>query len=344
MSDVTDEPDPRESSPTRLIAGVDEAGLGPLLGPLCMAWAVFRTPVDAGDDLWKPLQSVVSSDPKLDRERLIVADSKRVHTRNDRGRKRLENTVLAFLAQLDENRRVKAHARDVLFGGTLAPEPELIREHPWYESLPALPTTSEAGAIELRAERLHRALNQAGIELVDYGVRVVPAGELNRSFGETGNKGATVWKLLHRIMRHLWETQASGGLRAVIDRQGGRWRYGPPLGRSFPDASVKLVTESPKYSEYDLVGRASGSCGDHRLRLAFAEKAEDHSFPVALASCLAKYARELAMTSFNRYFEGLQPGLQPTAGYFKDGRRWVQDAQQTLADSGLPRKTVERSR
>jgi len=333
-----------DRSPTRLVAGVDEAGLGPLLGPLCMAWAVFRTPVDAGDDLWKPLQSVVSADPKQDRERLIVADSKRVHTRNDRGRKRLESTVLAFLAQLDESRRVNRHAREVLFGGSLAPGAEMIEAHPWYEHLPELPTMSEVGAMELRAERLHRAMQTAGIELVDYGVRVVPAGELNRSFDETGNKGATVWKLLHRIMRHLWDSQADGGLRAVIDRQGGRWRYGPHLGRSFPDASVQLVTEAPKYSEYDVVGRAGDGVGDRRLRLAFAEKAEDHSFAVALASCLAKYARELAMASFNRYFEALQPGLHPTAGYFKDGRRWVAEAQKALADSGLQRKTVERIR
>ena len=339
------EPKPAsESSPTRLVAGVDEAGLGPLLGPLCMAWAVFRTPVDAGDDLWRPLQSVVSDDPKQDRERLIVADSKRVHTRNDRGRKRLENTVLAFLAQLEDSRRVKAHARDVLFGGSLHPRQDLIDAHPWYTHLGALPGTGEAGAIELRAERLHRAMEAAGIQLVSYGVRVVPAGELNRSYDETGNKGATVWKLLHRIMRHLWESQADGGLRAVIDRQGGRWRYGPHLGRSFPDASVQLVTESPKYSEYDLVGRAAEGAGDRRMRLAFAEKAEDASFPVALASCLAKYARELAMGAFNSYFEALQPGLTPTAGYFKDGRRWIEDAQQALARSGLQRKTVERNR
>jgi hypothetical protein len=326
------------------VAGVDEAGLGPLLGPLCMGWAVLRTPTDAGDDLWQPLQDVVSSDPKRDRDRLVVADSKRVHTRNDRGRKRLENAVLAFLAQLDAERRVPASAREVLFGGALAPRAETVRDHPWYERLPSLPTTGEAGALELRAERLHRALQRAEIELVDLGVRVVPAGELNRSFRTTGNKSATVWKLLHRVLRHLWDEHAGGGLRAVVDRQGGRWKYGPLLGRAFQDASVRLVTQSPGYSEFQLVGRESSEAGGRRLRLAFAEKAEDRSFAVALASCLAKYARELAMTAFNDYFETLQPGLRPTAGYVQDGRRWVAEAQRALADSGLAREVVERAR
>ena len=336
--------DAHHQSSTRLIAGVDEAGLGPLLGPLCMAWAVFRTPTDAGDDLWKPLQEVVSGDPKQDGDKLIVADSKRVYTRNDRGRKRLEHTVLSFLAQLEEDRRVPLSARNVLFGGPLAPSPETLAAHPWYDQLPALPLGSEAGTIELRAERLHRAMQQAGIELVDYGVRVVPSGELNQAFIITGNKGATVWQLLHRILRHMWEHHAASGLRAVIDRQGGRWKYGPHLGRSFPDASVKLVTESPAYSEYDIRGRASAEVGERSLRLAFAEKAEDHSFAVALASCLAKYTRELAMGAFNGYFEGLQPDLKPTAGYVQDGRRWVQEAQNALAASGLKRAVVERTR
>ena len=102
---MSDELRPHRPSeePERLVAGVDEAGLGPLLGPFCMGWAVLSKPVDAGDDLWSLLQEVVTDDPKRDRERLVVADSKRVFTRNERGFRRLETTVLAFLSQLAEN-------------------------------------------------------------------------------------------------------------------------------------------------------------------------------------------------------------------------------------------------
>ena len=35
-------------------AGIDEAGLGPMLGPLCLGYSVFRAP-KAGADLWKAL-------------------------------------------------------------------------------------------------------------------------------------------------------------------------------------------------------------------------------------------------------------------------------------------------
>ncbi len=80
------------------------------------------------------------------------------------------------------------------------------------------------------------------------------------------------------------------------------------------------------------------------MRLAFAERAEDESFAVALASCAAKYARELAMRAFNAYFEELQPGLPPTAGYRQDGHRWLQDAREALAVACVPSELLQRTR
>ena len=74
--------------------------------------------------------------------------------------------------------------------------------------------------------------------------------------------------------------------------------------------------------------------------ITFAEKAETRAFTVALASCLAKYARELAMGAFNRYFGALQPDLKPTAGYTSDGRRWLRDATPMLRRAGIAREVL----
>lgn len=321
----------------RLVAGVDEAGLGPLLGPLCIGWAAFSLPVDGGDDLWRVLQEVVTPEPKGERRRLVVADSKRVFARNERGLRRLEDTALAFLAQLAADRRPPADGRELVLGSPLAPEPAELERHPWYARLEPLPLASEGGRLELRSERLARALERADVRLAGLGVRVVPAGELNASFRATGNKAATVWELLHGVLRHLWERHAAEGLRVVVDRQGGRWHYGPLLGRGFPDAAVRLVTEAEDFSEFRVDG------APRSMRIAFAERAEDQSFSVALASCVAKYAREVVMRAFNAYFRDLDPALAPTAGYRTDGNRWIRDAapavqRASLADGVLVRE------
>ncbi|MCA8981886.1 MAG: hypothetical protein KDC14_17785, partial [Planctomycetes bacterium] len=75
----------------RIVAGIDEAGLGPLLGPLTFGLTVFELE-ESNEDLWSALDSAVTNEPRRDRERLVVADSKKVYTRNPRGRARLEST------------------------------------------------------------------------------------------------------------------------------------------------------------------------------------------------------------------------------------------------------------
>ena len=67
-------------------AGLDEAGYGPMLGPLTVGFSAFRR---EGELDWRALAGAVSDAPGEDRDRLVVADSKRVFTRNPRGARRL---------------------------------------------------------------------------------------------------------------------------------------------------------------------------------------------------------------------------------------------------------------
>ncbi|MEM7310924.1 MAG: hypothetical protein AAF682_29915 [Planctomycetota bacterium] len=304
-----------------VVCGIDEAGLGPLLGPLTIGYAALRLP-DPHANAWRLLGNLVGKRPSKVRK-LIVADSKRVFSRNEQGRRRLEATALTFLALLDPAGKPPGDPRRLLFG-PLAPAQAMVARHPWYGRLPErLPVEHEAGSLELLAELLRRRMDSKGLALLDAGVRLVPAGELNASYDETHNKSLSVWEKTLEALLHLWEEQGEARPQVVVDRQGGRMRYGPLLARGLPDADVRLVREDEGHSEYEVVAR------DRRraMRLVIVEKAEDRAFPVALASCLAKYARELVMGAFNAYFEELQPGLRPTAGYTTDGRRWLEEAE-----------------
>jgi hypothetical protein len=273
----------------------------------------------------------------------VVADSKRVFARTAAGNGRLESSALTFLGLSATRPAPETGAQMLALGpqGCCAAREELDR-HPWYAELaPRLPVHVDRGRLELQRERLRRAMRAERVELVDAGVRVVPAGELNRSYERTGNKSATVWERLAPLLRHLWDAHAAEGLELFVDRQGGRWRYRALLARLFPEAELAVERESEEHSEYRL--RAEDG-SDRRLRLTFAERAESRAFGVALASCLAKYTRELCMAAFNAYFARLQPELRPTAGYAQDGRRWLAEAAPALERSGLPRAVLVRER
>ncbi len=67
-----------------------------------------------------------------------------------------------------------------------------------------------------------------------------------------------------------------------------------------------------------------------RLGIAFLTEGESAHLPVALASMIAKYVRELAMLRFNAYWgeraASARIELKPTAGYASDAKRWLQEA------------------
>ena len=61
------------------------------------------------------------------------------------------------------------------------------------------------------------------------------------------------------------------------------------------------------------------------MRILFREKAEAQCMPVALASMLSKYLRESLMRRFNSFWKAHLPELVPTAGYYNDGLRFLED-------------------
>ncbi len=325
-----------------VLAGIDEAGLGPMLGPLVIGYAALRVPSPELDP-WAALADVVARDIKLDAERVIVDDSKRVHARNKRGERRLETTALSFLSLLQPNGKPPADARFLVEEGP-SPDPGWVAQHPWYEHLPKrLPLFRDAGAIELIAARLARVMQAAGIELLDCGVRIVPAGELNASFHATQNKSETLWLASAEVLGHVWARSGAEPAWVVADQHGARLSYGGPLARSFPEARVKSERERPDWHEF-LLEQRTGDAERGPLRVAFAPKADQRSFPTALASCLAKYARELSMGAFNEFWSQRAPELRPTAGYTTDARRWLKDAGSLLAESGIARELLIRQR
>ena len=316
-------------------AGLDEAGYGPMLGPLTVGFSAFRRtgPVD-----WSSLSGAVSDAPGKDGQRLVVADSKRVFTRNPRGAKRLETTALTFLRAAGSD----GATPDDLFASApraLRPIADVQSTHPWYGALPAaLPVHADAETLAARAALLTGTLVETRTEVAAAGVVVVPAGSLNASFAATDNKGATLWSYHSRVILELFERFGEEGLDLTCDRLGGRARYGRSLSALIPFSTVHVVSESRSDSHY-LV-----TAGERRMGIRFVQKGDVRSLPTALGSCLAKYARELVMDAFNEHFRGLCPQVRPTAGYVSDARRWLAEVEQARPEALPSRTCLVRSR
>jgi hypothetical protein len=321
-----------------ILAGVDEAGYGPLLGPLVVGCAAFA--VDGADPagdlpcLWKRLRKHVSKTRCRHGKRIHVNDSKQVYSPST-GLKELERSLLTiatawagWAGDLDTFvARVAGHATPDLLG------------YPWYAPAePTFPLNSDALPIQLFANALKAEMDRSGVRPVHLAARVVCEGQYNRMVDATRNKSSVLFSTAAIHIDYLIRHHGDQGLVIFCDRQGGREHYGSLLRLMFDDWSLQIEREQDGHSEYRLLR------GPAVVRIIFCEKAEAQCMPVAIASMLSKYLREALMGRFNAYWRTHLPDLAPTAGYHGDGNRFLDQINVKRHELGFSDAMLVRSR
>lgn len=277
-------------------SGIDEAGLGPILGPFCAASTTFSAPGNIKDLL-----------QDIPKEVLYVDDSKKVY-QGKYGLKRLEFNVLTFYA--------------LLYNGLPSDITEFIPSlnSDWNREVTiSLPITLEKDQIMQNAEKVRTLFKQRGIELLDIKRTAVSPTDFNKLIDIWDNKSIVCQKIINPLL--LNTLKHSSPHEIIIDKQGGRKFYKEYLDQLLDIEHTKIVKEENNHSSYNV----------NTKDIHFMAKADSNNFTVALSSMFSKYMRELAMLCFNRYWDKRLPNIKPTAGYYTDGLRFIKD----LESAGL---------
>ncbi len=319
-----------------IIAGIDEAGYGPILGPMVIGCCAIDVP-DA-DEIpcgWKLLKRLVARkrDPKG--KKLHVNDSKKVYSPAI-GLAELEKSILCLLSSCAKQCDDLPSFLDCVAAHSV----EALAAHDWYLAVDGevFPIANDAMSIRIASNLARVECERAKVKFVHLQAHVLPESKLNTMFEATRNKSAASFSVVAQHIDTLLRNYSEQDLVIYCDRQGGRTHYGSVLMQMFPDWSLAVVNEASEQSEYRL------SLGNRSARMIFAEKCEEQSISVAIASMLSKYCREALMHRFNRWWKRHEPTLVPTAGYWTDGLRFLKEIEPVCARLGIDHASLARTR
>ncbi|TVR43910.1 MAG: hypothetical protein EA402_08500 [Planctomycetota bacterium] len=264
--------------------GIDEAGYGPLLGPLTVVAISSDYSALELTELWQA-------------NGLTVIDSKRLHSTGRLGP--LEAVALGLITWATGF--TPAHAGELfsLFG-----ESEEERAHtPW---------TSQAKNCSLPLEREPLTFPGGGGGQGLSGGLLHP-WHLNQAQSQGINRSMAQWQVIANCLIKA----STPSLQMSCDRLGGRCYYQTLLQQLHPDWNLRVLEESRRVAAYEMHGQGN----QHRYE--FLVGGEAANILIAGASCIAKYCREVHMRLLNQWWQQQLRWLRPTAGYPQDAKRWL---------------------
>ncbi len=271
-----------------LIIGIDENGLGPLLGPLVVTATAFEAAEYERTEFWK----------SAGRD-LLAGDSKEVFSNS-----KLGSAEVATLAWLNEFGRIPGsyvELADQLFLPPPLPLPcQMVPSFcmPSGTPLPAFAKPEELAWVERQPLLRH----EGAVEPIAAKLYAICPGLFNAATSTGINKFALDCRLMLKLFNALAKGY-DGEVLGLFGKVGSAKKYGPWLN----DAKVGLwmaEEETPGISTYRIAPNRT---------ISFIRDGDALHLPIAVASMIGKYARELAMRDINTLLH--VKGTRKASGY-----------------------------
>ena len=296
-----------------ILIGTDEAGYGPNLGPLVVSATVWSVPskVDPAklhEMLWQ--------------HGINIADSKKLYHSGGPLYPLEFGVWMARLSAETTSVTLEMGGADPCWQDDVFDKKNLV----------AGPARHQ---LEFYTKGFQRILEEFGVRLIQLRSHIIGATPFNQRLDACGSKGALLSEATLEIVQDILVNAPEYRLNVVVlcDKHGGRNRYLDVINRFFPDECFRTVEESRPLSVYR----------SKHLEFRFQAKGEAQ-LPVALASMLSKYLREISMRNFNAFWRSHLPNLKPTAGYPADAKRFKAAIAEVQARLDIPDDLIWRKK